>query len=270
MIHHLSPSTAKSYRTCGRQVLYEKIMKLPNTTSYASTIYGSAMHNAIEDLMNSKKAGSTLELPNFKQKFIDEYMATSHKTTAWGEDTPGHLIEQGELACEDFYRDILPMLNPMDVEKKFEIDRGKDKLPILSYADIVTDDGFVYDYKFGRGMWGSADSLDYMLNMSTYALGYELEHGVLPVVRIIKQKWSGSKQPSGKKKWSHKGFEIDQIKINDKTIEHYLGVYDEVEKGIKAGVFLPCEQQGLCKECAYRGNPCDVVLPQKFDVKKVA
>jgi hypothetical protein len=111
-------------------------------------------------------------------------------------------------------------------------------------------------------MWGSAVSGEYMCNMSTYAWGYYEMFGVIPNIQIIKQKWSGSRQPSGKKLWSHKGFEVDTMHISQEWIEYYKDVYDTVENGIAKGIFLPAsDNNGLCKECNYRHTgDCKVVL----------
>jgi len=255
---HLSPSTCQSYRKCGRQVLYEKVMGLTNPTKYAATVYGSAMHKSVDDFWKDKMAGKTVSVDTLISRFTDNFAGTAPIINVWGEDDPDHLREQGILACKDFF-ELFKDLQPVSTEKHYNIKRASG-MDIMCVADLETEDG-VYDYKFGRGLWGSAVTGEYMLNMATYAMAYMEEYRKLPKVIMVKQQWTGKKMPSGKKKWSHKGFIVDQMPMDDRTIAYYLNVYNEVEKGITAGVFLPAsDNNGLCKKCGFRGNPCDVVL----------
>lgn len=199
---------------------------------------------------------------DFRDLFVANFEKLHVKINIWGEDDKEWLQAQGVAACEDFYDMFYDKLKPTATEKQYLINRGEGKLPIKCISDLETEDGTVYDFKFGRGLWGSAVSGEYMTNMTTYALGYFLEHGKIPRIKIIKQKWSGSKQPSGRKKWSHKGFEVDEMSVTQKWIDYYKKVYDEVEKGINAGIFLPAsDNNGLCKACSYRKTGyCDIVL----------
>ena len=64
-IDHLSPSTVQSYRTCGYQVYYNKILDIKNPVTYAMTEYGSAMHEAIEKLTKENLS---------RDAFIKEFM----------------------------------------------------------------------------------------------------------------------------------------------------------------------------------------------------
>lgn len=260
-IEHLSPSSVQTYRKCGRITLYQKVMGMPNTTVYASTQYGSAMHDAAEMWFTAKMNGLQPHKDFFVNLFTDNMNKYAKNITVWGEDTLEHLLQQGIEASKDFIK-IIEKITPIAVEKEFIIQRSGDWF-IKSKCDLIDSNNTIYDYKFGRGLWGKAQSSEYMLNMSTYALGYFNEYGCFPEVKMIKQTWRGElNKATRKKKWFHKGFEVDTLKVNEKWIEYYLEIYDAAEKGIKAGIFLPVEDgnTGLCKNCCYRNNPCSVII----------
>lgn len=250
-IDHLSPSTAQSYRTCGRQVYFSKVMGVVNPVGYAMTDYGSSMHKAIEMLYKNK-----LQEEEFKKVFEAEWEKLSKEVTNWKTDTKEHLLEQGLLACEDFYKNIYGKYKVKDVEQKFNISRGKDKFPIVCYADAITEDSVIIDYKFGRGMYGLADSKSYMLNMATYMWGYLESCGEVPLIVFIKEKWRKLKdKETGKYKFYHDSFVIDEKKIQPEELDYYKSIYDGVEAGIKANVWLPAPDDSfLCKSCGYRLN----------------
>ena len=254
-IEHLSPSTVQSYRTCGRQVYFAKIKGVLNPVCYAMTEYGSSMHKAIEMLYKEK-----LSKKDFIAKFEKEWDTRSQFVNQWKNDSKEYLLGEGRKACEDFYNTIYGKYNITDVEQEFKLDRGEGKLPILCYADALTNDGIIIDYKFGRGFSGIADSKTYACNMATYAWAYYERFKKLPKVVFIKQKWKKRKdKETGKYMYSHECFVVDEKEFTMKDLDFYKTVYDGVEAGIKAGVWLPASDESfLCRTCGYRLNGmCD-------------
>lgn len=249
MIEHLSPSTVQSYRKCGKRVYLEKILGIKNPQHFGMTTYGSAMHHAVEMLYKNK-----LSEKEFMSEFIAEFQRTSGEITVWKADTEQSLVEQGCIACKDFYSNIYGKYDVELTEQEFTIERG-DKLPILCYADAITTDGIIIDYKFGRGLTGTADSRGYACNMATYAWAYEQKFNKKPTkVVFIKQKWKYHKDPKTKERvYEHDCFIIDEKEVYNDTIDFYKDVYDNVEAGIKANVFLPAQDEDfLCKSCGHR------------------
>ncbi len=255
-IEHLSPSTVQSYRTCGRQVYFAKILGVPNPSHYAMTSYGTSMHKAIELLYKHK-----LSLEEFKGIFEGEWKKNSVEVNRWKNDSYEYLLGEGFKACDDFYSNVYGKYDIVDTEQVFKINRGDGQLPILCFADAITSDGIIIDYKFGRGLSGTADSRGYSCNMATYAWGYKEKTGELPKkIVFIKQKWKNRKdKETGKYIFSHDGFVIDEKDVTEKDLEFYKSVYDNVETGIQAGVWLPAPDESfLCKSCGYRLNGmCD-------------
>ena len=81
-IEHLSPSTVQSYRTCGRQVYFAKILGVKNPVVYAMTSYGSSMHEAIEALYKEK-----LTKEEFINRLEDKWKAYAKYVTLWKKDS---------------------------------------------------------------------------------------------------------------------------------------------------------------------------------------
>ena len=191
----------------------------------------------------------------FKQTFAHEFLENAKKITVYGGDNREHLAEQGLLAMDDFYLNWQHKFKPVLVEHNFMIDRGEDKLPIKSFADLITKD-CVYDWKFGA----SSKADNYLLNMTTYALGFKQLYGFLPKVAMVMQKWT-KKKIDGKYKFFFNEFEEKVIPVKEDWIDYYLDLYDTVEQGINANVFPPVKDGdfGLCKECYYRkSGKCEV------------
>ena len=252
MIEHLSPSTVQSYRNCGKQIYFSKILGIENPTKYAMTSYGSAMHRAIEELYKNKKECT-------KEKYINcfrnEWNFFSKNVTQWKNDSYEYLLDQGVKACEDFFDNVYGKYDVDFIEQEFNIDRGEGSLPILCYSDAVTKNGEIIDYKFGRGLSGTADSKSYACNMATYAWAYQQKFDKMPTkIIFIKQKWKKYKdQETGKYMFKHDGFVIDEKDVKEEDIEFYKNVYDNVEVGIQAGVWLPAPDDSfLCQSCGYR------------------
>ena len=250
MIDHLSPSTAQAYRTCGKQVYFSKILGIENPTHYAMTSYGSAMHRAIERLYKEN-----LSKEDYVDTFVGEWDVLSAEVNNWKTDSKEYLLQEGKKACEEFYDTIYGKYDIELVEQKFDISRGESSLPILCFADAITKDGIVIDYKFGRGLSGTADSKSYACNMATYAWAYKDKFNKIPTkIVFIKEKWSKRKdRETGKYIFSHAGFVIDEKDVKEEEIEFYKNVYDNVEVGIQAGVWLPASDESyFCKTCGYK------------------
>lgn len=247
-INWLSPSTASSYRTCGRQVYYRKILGIQNKSNYSTTIYGSCMHKANEVLLNSKIHQSILSCDEYIDVFTGEYNKNIEKATIWTNETAENLYNIGVEACTSFYNNWFGKFNPIMVESEFLIIRGKQKRPIKLIADML-EDGAIWDWKFGK----TSQPNNYLLNMTSYAIAYKEKFGYIPDVFILAQKYS-KKRVDGVYIYSFKDFEKIKIPITTEWIDYYLDIYDIVERGIDANIWLPIteDKSGLCKNCGYR------------------
>lgn len=256
-VGHLSPSSVQSYRTCGKAFYYKKITGIPDTTLYHATAFGSAIHVALEAVMTAKLSNKDLGIDEAKKIFLEDYLKRVPEVTVWGTENPDHMVNQGYLALESYYANWKDKLNPLYVEKPYQLSRGDGHLPIVLIMDLVTNDGQVIDYKTGR----SSRSGNYITNMVTYAYCYYKEFGTIPRVKLLKIKWS-TKTVDKKRMYFFKEWEEEEWTVDKDWFETVLQTYDMVEYGIEQDVFLPAEDNsGLCKQCSYRLNGyCNVRL----------
>ena len=209
-------------------------------------------------MFKERLKGVDITVDQFYHVFETGMTKRAKWVTVWKEDTLEFMLEQGRLACEGFHKYWRNRFDPLYVEYQFNVDRGKGKLPIMCITDLITKDHKVIDWKFGK----SAKIGDYLLNMATYSKCYYDIFGEIPEVAIVKQKWSRKKQPNGKFKYFFDGFAQEKLPVTQDWFKYFTSVYDDVEKGIKSGVWVTAsDNNGLCRECHYRKTGvCDVVL----------
>ena len=256
-ISHLSPSTVQSYRTCGKAFYFKKVLGIADTTKYHATHFGVAIHEALEAVMIAKRDGVEFPIEAANEVFLDNYLNGIESITVWGGENSTHMIEQGYAALKDFYENWRDKYDPMYIEKKYVLERGEGKLPVVMVMDLATTDGQVIDYKTGR----SSRSGNYLTNMATYAYCFYKEFGVVPKVKLLKIKWN-YKTIDGKRMYFFKEWVEEEWKMDETWFTSILNTYDMAEYGMAQGVYLPAEDNsGLCKECSYRLNGyCDVKL----------
>ena len=253
-ITHLSASTIMSMHTCAKAVYFQKIKGIPSKTQYARTIFGLAIHYAFEQYgrywIKSKKQMKINSTTECFQQYFKEHCK---EITVWGsKDTCKSMLLAGEEAIKLFYEKIAPKLKPESVEVGFKIDRGKNKLPIIGYEDLITEDGCIYDYKCSV----RPDPSKYIGNMSIYAWDYLLKTGSMPTkVATIAARWR-----TKDKMYYFADWEEHVIPITMDYIKYVQDECDDIEAMINAGIFPRAESGcGLCKNCGYR-KMCGVVI----------
>lgn len=236
-------------------------MGIKNNTQYARTVFGSAMHKANEIAMSDKIAGKEVSVHKMHKTFQEEFSKHSSEITVWGDEDYEHFIEQGRKAVNDFYYNFVPILNPTAAEIEFHVDRGKGKLPVVAFADLLEKDT-VWDYKYGR----SSHPADYVLNMTTYAYCFNEKFGFVPKVKFLCAKWSQKTETDAdgvkKKKFNFVKHVVVELKVTENWFQTFSRIYDEVEKGINAEIWLPATDGcGLCKQCGYHlDGHCDAIV----------
>lgn len=253
-INHLSASTISSMKTCAKAVYFQKIEGIPNKTQYARTIFGLAIHHALEQWGKHYIETKNLLLLETTIKYFKEYFyENKNKITIWGsKDTFDSMTVAGVDAICAFYETYANKLKPKCVESGFVINRGENKLPIIGYQDLLTEDGCIYDYKCGV----LASPAKYICNMTIYAWDYLNKNGELPKkVATLAIKWR-----TKDKKYYFAGWEEHALPIDEKYLNYAKTECDDIEKKIKAGVFERAEAGcGLCKNCGYR-EKCGVII----------
>lgn len=254
-IRHLSASTVNSMKTCAKAVYFQKILGIKNPTQYSKTVFGLAIHHALEVWGRAKIDGQTIYLRDVIKEF-HKYFDDNYKSiTVWGTDTYEQLSQQGEIALDLFFRKFGKEIKPEKVECKILIDRGKGKLPVLGYIDLLTQDGCIYDYKLGK----SSRVQNYIGNMSIYAWSYLIETGAFPKeVATIAVKWRQMNKQDFVADWQKHVLPVDM-----KYIKYIEEECNNAEAQIKAGVFPRAESScNLCRNCGYLERCGAIILPK--------
>ena len=251
-ITHLSASTIMSMHTCAKAVYFQKIKGVPNKTQYSKTVFGLAIHHALEVWGRAKIEKTPITLGDVIQKFHGYFDANYQSITVWGTDTYEQLSEQGNVALDLFFEKFGKELQPDQVECQFKIDRGEGKLPVIGFQDLITKDGCIYDYKTSK----RAQAPKYIANMTIYAWDYLIKTGALPKeVATIAVKWRTKDKQDYVADW-----EKHVIPIDMNYIKYVQQECEDIEAMINAGVFPRAESGcGLCKNCGYR-SMCGVVV----------
>lgn len=254
-IDHLSASTVMSMKTCGRQVYFRKIQNIPNATQYSKTVFGLAIHHALEVWGRAKIDGKSIILKDVIEEFHKYFDEHYKEITVWGTDNYEQLSQQGEIALDLFFK-TFKNLKPAQVECGFQIDRGKGKLPVIGYQDLITEDDCIYDYKLGK----RATPSKYIGNMSIYAWDYLRKTGAFPKeVATLSVKWR-----TCQKQDYVAGWEKHIIPVDMKYIKYIEEELDDTEKMINAGIFPRAESGcGLCKNCGYKEMCGTIVLERE-------
>lgn len=253
-IDHLSASTILGMKTCAKAIYFKKILGLTNKTQYARTVFGLSVHYALEQygryyIENKEVLDKNITYTHFEKYFLEH----SKEITIWGnKDTFDSMVQAGKDAINIFYEKFAYKLKPLSVECGFIIERGKNKLPIIGYQDLITEDGCIYDYKCAL----SSNPSKYICNMTIYAWDFFNKNKVMPKkVATIAAKW---KQKD--KKYYFADWEEHILPIDEKYLTYVKSECDDTEKMIDANVFNRAEAGcGLCKNCGYR-EECGVII----------
>ena len=240
-----------SMKICGKAVYFKKIKGIENSTQYSTTIFGLAIHYALEAWGRAKIENKIVKLGDVIKEFHKYFDEHYKEITVWGTDTYEQLSLQGEVALDLFFKKF--KFNPAQVECGFIINRGDNKLPIIGYQDVITDDGCIYDYKLSKRNSASK----YIANMSIYAWDYFNKNGVFPKeVATLAAKWRRAN-----KQYYIADWEKHVLPINEDYISYVKKEADDTEKMINAGIFPRAEAGcGICKNCGYREMCGAIVL----------
>lgn len=257
MRKYISFSQLNLYARCGMAYYYrygENLIAPPNP----SLIAGKQYHASLE--MNHKqKIDTALDLPlsvmndhyaNAVSEAFKEEVALSEEEKSLGKITMmDKTISKGQAALRVYHSDFAPNLQPLEIEKEFSINLGKDLMgnelpPLFGILDLVTVDMRVIDHK-SSGRSPAKGDAENSLQLSAYALGFRELYGNFP-----------------------EGMELQYAVVTDKgnaksvvlktqrtqdQIDRFLRRVSLWVDGIRKGVFVPPDQSSwACGYCNYR------------------
>ncbi len=241
---HLSHSQVNMFLRCPKQYefrYFENIIAPPS----GMLILGSSGHSALAYNF-TQKIDSHKDL---KANEICDYFASEFDKRVQEEQpifepdlSRGNLKDGGVSVIKKYRSDFSGSIQPVEVEKEFNIEFENVEYTLNGYIDLIDDRGLIRDHKFSRKTPSQSD-IDDDLQATVYYMAYKYDYDCEP-----------------------KGFEYDYL-INKKNpeikpyptsrseadIEEYLGILGDISNAIKAGNFYKNTQGWHCSPqyCGY-------------------
>ncbi len=232
----LSNKQIDDYITCPKKYFYINILRIPLLRNHA-IVFGSAIHNTIQDFLKDKQKGRIMPLEELTKAFESHWVNEGFLTKE-------HELmrkEEGIKILEQFYeQEKAKKDNPLYIEKSFKfaiddilvrgrmdrIDKTKEGIEIADYKTSTAK-----DEKTARSKASSN------LQLKIYALAYQNIFGELPKrVHLI---FLGSNLTGTKK-------------ITEKDLEKAKEIIKQAHEGIKKADFEAHPQFGACKLCPFK------------------
>ena len=132
-----SHSQFKMYQRCPKQYYHRYIMGMKVRPGVAMT-KGSALHEGAEKTHSSTiKTGKPLSLKDAKASVSDAFDSICSNSDVEGMDNPGEAKDQTLRHFEVYYKQAVPVIRPIAVEKGFAIKLGS--VPLVGFIDLVDE-----------------------------------------------------------------------------------------------------------------------------------
>lgn len=145
-VNRLSATSLTEFITCAELFRLKRLVKKPERR-YLELFIGTVFHRTIEDNFRHKlTTGQDLEweeiLEGYRFKWDEEIKDEEPEWT----DPPLVAYETGAKVLESWHRDVAPLVTPVAVEQRFEVDIPGIPVPIVGNIDVESR-GFIEDFK---------------------------------------------------------------------------------------------------------------------------
>lgn len=132
-----SHSQFRMYQRCPKQYYYRYPMGMKVKPGVAMT-KGNVIHEGAEKTHSSTiKTGKPLSLTAAKASVSDAFDKIVNNTEIEGMDNPGMVKDQTLKHFEVYYRQAVPVIRPLAVEKGFAVKLGS--VPLVGFIDLVDE-----------------------------------------------------------------------------------------------------------------------------------
>jgi putative RecB family exonuclease len=248
-VNYTSPSQIGTFLTCP---LAYKQLYLDGAERESANIYmdyGTAIHYALARNNYFKKATKgdkslSEVVSEFKFKFLEETQKNKLEHCV-DETVRRSLVLEGENTLENYMKYFAPDIMPLEVEYKFEIALKHFPITIMGFIDLITEDGFIWDYKtVGKSyktQWNQR-TVDSNMQLTCYSAAYRKlmgkeEKGVCIALLPRMTPYFET---------------IDSFRTQDQILQ-FLNLATDIEKIIELGVFMPFKES--CPQCQFK-NTC--------------
>ncbi len=247
---HLSHSSLRTYIDCSLRFRLSRIDKIPPAFRSSNLILGSAIHKVMEKYylaLQEEKHVPEPDLNNTLSNYLDHACSSDPEVFFKKGESKETLIEQGEGLIRCFLNEVPEEKSRiLGVEVPFSINLPGLDVKIIGGIDLLLEDEggsiSIFDHKTAaktpseKDVHGS-DQLT-LYQMAVKASGYQDREIVLGINTLVK-----TKTPK---------FEQLYTTRDENDEQRLIRKFQEVSRGIEAGIFLPNDSSWLCGSCEYK------------------
>ncbi len=230
---------------CGKQFEFRYLKGIISPPSAALTV-GSSTHAGIaKNFIIKKENGVGCTAEELKDTVASDFDVRSKETEFKEDENPGALKDVAIQCAIAHHTEIAPHIQPDTVEESFiiETDAGYD---LAGTLDLISTEGVIHDAKTSKSKYAD-DSVSGAIQPAMYDFAYEQLRGKKAKafqydVLIKPTKTIGART------------QTVRGKVNKNDRAWLFETITQVDKAIKAGVFLPApEDSWVCnsKWCGY-------------------
>jgi putative RecB family exonuclease len=186
----LSVSQVNAYLACPLKYRFQYVDKIPRPWRVAAMAFGSSVHAAVEWFHKERLAGRSPPDADVLSIFDADWYAQNMEPLVFSErESKDSLAEKGRAMLQLYVEGQAGTPSPQCVEHPFEVELHDPEtgefleVAFRGFVDLIEADGTVVDLKTAvRSL--EAGGLERHLQLSCYALAYQIQTGVIPRLRL--------------------------------------------------------------------------------------
>lgn len=275
-VPHISFSQLSTYMRCSMQYFFAYVLKLKERPSLPLAV-GSGGHTALEyNGRHKMKSGTDLEVPDMldmASTFIDIEMQEVPQDTASKEER-GKAKDNAIASIRYYQTKEAPKIVPAGVEVEFNLDinepeeQNVEPIRIINgKIDIITTDAAVRDYKF-TSRAKSQNEVNLSPQLTLYGKVFHSITGKYPASTGFQMFVPPTKdRPSGVLRLD-RGADMMKPEIQESRFNRLRFQFQQAERAIRTGIFLPTDDPKVCSWCGYRDR-CQSSLVDDFEAARI-
>ena len=237
---HLSVTQLRMFSRCPLQYKFRYVdgIVIP---PYSEITLGKSIHQTLEENYRQKiETKENLALEYLTDVFSDTWERQVQGTFFEEDEKPGEIKDEGARILKNYHKVVAPTIQPVEVEKEFNLFLDGTLYKMKGFIDVVTDKGLIIDHKVTKRAF-SQDQVMSDIQLTAYAFAYRTlngkdEEGLRFDVMVR------TKEPKIQQVYASRSQE---------DINRFLKLAGYVNKAITTGIFYPNENF-MCPKCGYK------------------
>ena len=247
---HHSYSSLSSYLSCSLKYFFRYILKLEAEHTSKNLLLGVAYHRTLDFIAGRRMENQGVEDSEIKELFLREWsnQVACSKNIDWEFPEEADYLRDKGLQMVETYVEQWERKTILSHAQAFSIEIPGMKLPVIGEFDLVEEDengnAVIVDWKTAGKKWAEEKAAkDGQATLYCHAhkrlTGDEANFRFDVVTK--------AKEPA---------VQILRAVRTDEDSDRLIKVFQAVERGINAGVFIPNESSFFCGSCEFK-NACE-------------